>query len=41
MADLILVLDRGELIQLGTHTELLRHGGTYAQLYTVHARGFK
>jgi ATP-binding cassette subfamily B protein len=32
-ADQILVLDRGRLIDAGTHTELLARGGLYATLY--------
>jgi ATP-binding cassette subfamily B protein len=32
-ADLILVLDRGRLVEQGTHGELLERGGLYATLY--------
>ncbi|HKR51035.1 MAG TPA: ABC transporter ATP-binding protein [Pseudonocardiaceae bacterium] len=32
-ADVIFVLDRGRLVERGTHTELLDRGGVYAQLY--------
>lgn len=32
-ADLILVMDRGAIVERGTHEELLREGGLYAQLY--------
>ena len=32
-ADLILVLDRGQIVERGTHHELLQQGGLYAHLY--------
>ena len=32
-ADLILVLDKGDIIESGSHTELLNKGGFYAELY--------
>jgi ATP-binding cassette subfamily B protein len=32
-ADVIFVLDRGRLVERGTHTELLDRSGVYAQLY--------
>jgi ATP-binding cassette subfamily B protein len=32
-ADVIFVLDRGRLVEQGTHAELLRRGGLYASLY--------
>jgi ATP-binding cassette subfamily B protein len=32
-ADLILVLDRGEVVESGTHAELLRRGGLYSRLF--------
>ena len=32
-ADLILVMDHGDIVEQGTHKELLQKGGFYAQLY--------
>jgi ATP-binding cassette, subfamily B, bacterial len=32
-ADVILVLDKGQIVERGTHQELLSRGGRYAQLY--------
>jgi ABC-type multidrug transport system fused ATPase/permease subunit len=32
-ADLVIVLDHGRVIERGTHGELLRRGGHYADLY--------
>ncbi|HEX5500132.1 MAG TPA: ATP-binding cassette domain-containing protein, partial [Thermomicrobiales bacterium] len=32
-ADLILVIDRGRIVERGTHAELLERGGLYSRLY--------
>ncbi len=37
-ADLILVLDKGRIVQQGTHDELLAQPGMYQQVYDVQAR---
>jgi ABC-type multidrug transport system fused ATPase/permease subunit len=34
-ADLILVMDKGRIVERGTHEELLRRGGLYHQLYRM------
>ncbi|MEZ5095357.1 MAG: ABC transporter permease [Nocardioides sp.] len=38
-ADAILVLDEGRIVQAGTHEELLRQGGVYADLHRTQFRG--
>jgi ATP-binding cassette subfamily B protein len=40
MADLIAVLDGGELIEFGTHAELMARRGHYAELFTLSARAY-
>lgn len=39
MADGIMVLNRGEIIESGTHEELMRKGGFYRNLYSERERG--
>lgn len=39
-ADRIVVLDRGRIVEEGTHAELLAAGGHYAELYHLQARGY-
>jgi ATP-binding cassette subfamily B protein len=37
-ADLILVIDRGQIVERGTHAELIARAGLYAQLYETQFR---
>lgn len=41
MADRILVLEKGRLSELGTHEELLRRRGLYAELFELQAKGYQ
>src|SRR5947208_468290 len=41
MADRILVLQGGELIDQGTHEELVARGGLYAELFSLQAAGYR
>jgi len=41
MADRILVLDKGQLIEIGSHEELLIKGGRYAELFDLQAMGYR
>jgi ATP-binding cassette subfamily B protein len=38
-ADVIFVVDRGRIVERGTHDELLARGGLYASLYQQQFRG--
>jgi ATP-binding cassette subfamily B protein len=40
-ADLVVVLDRGRVVEVGSHGELLAAGGHYAELYGLQARGYR
>lgn len=41
MAHRILVLDKGQLIEIGSHEELLALGGRYAELFHLQAKGYR
>lgn len=41
MADRILVLNQGEIAELGTHEELLEQEGLYAELFRLQAAGYQ
>ncbi|ABA21842.1 ABC transporter-like protein [Trichormus variabilis ATCC 29413] len=41
MADKILVIENGEVVEQGTHEELLADGGHYARLFLLQAAGYQ
>ncbi|MEL6390682.1 MAG: ABC transporter ATP-binding protein [Bacteroidota bacterium] len=41
MADRILVLKDGRILELGTHDELLKHDQLYAELFSLQAEGYQ
>jgi ATP-binding cassette subfamily B protein len=41
MADLIVVIDDGRVIEVGSHQELLAADGRYAELFEVQARAYR
>jgi len=41
MADRILVLNNGEVLELGTHEELMENGNLYSELFELQAEGYQ
>jgi ATP-binding cassette subfamily B protein len=41
MADQIIVLDRGQIVEHGSHDELVAKGGRYATLFNLQAQGYR
>jgi len=41
MADRIIVLNEGTLVEEGTHVELLARQGLYAELFSLQAEGYR
>jgi ATP-binding cassette subfamily B protein len=41
LADRIVVLHQGRIAQAGTHQELLRAGGPYAEMYALQAAWYR
>jgi ATP-binding cassette, subfamily B, bacterial len=41
MADLIVVIDGGQVVEQGDHAALMARGGLYAELYELQARAYR
>jgi ATP-binding cassette subfamily B protein len=41
MADVIAVLEKGRVVAMGSHAELMERGGLYAELYELQARAYR
>jgi ABC-type multidrug transport system fused ATPase/permease subunit len=41
MADRIVVLDSGSIVEAGNHEDLLVEGGVYARLFSLQAAGYQ
>ncbi len=41
MADRIVVIEGGRIAEIGSHQELLRREGVYAQLFAMQAEGYR
>jgi ATP-binding cassette subfamily B protein len=41
MADRIYVLEKGRIIESGSHKELMQIGGTYARLFETQAQNYR
>jgi ATP-binding cassette subfamily B protein len=41
MADRIMVLEGGGIVEIGSHADLLAAGGHYAELFELQAAGYR
>jgi ATP-binding cassette subfamily B protein len=41
MADQIIVMDNGQVAEVGDHQALMARGGVYAELFTLQAAGYQ
>ena len=41
MADQIIVIDRGRIVERGSHEQLMAQHGPHAQLFSLQARGYR
>jgi ATP-binding cassette subfamily B protein len=41
MADKIVVLENGNIVEIGTHSELLQTDGPYSELFRLQAEGYR
>jgi ABC-type multidrug transport system fused ATPase/permease subunit len=41
MADHIVVLEQGHIIERGNHESLMQQDGIYSKLFTLQARGYR
>jgi len=41
MADQIIVIDKGRIVERGSHEQLMAHDGQYAYLFSLQAEGYR
>jgi ATP-binding cassette subfamily B protein len=41
MADQIIVIDKGRIVEQGSHEQLMRQNGQYAHLFSLQAKGYR
>jgi ATP-binding cassette subfamily B protein len=41
MADRIVVLEQGKIVEVGTHQELMKLGGLYHQMFVLQAASYQ